>query len=173
MSELESPPPVDGDNHKNSCNYSVDLSKQFLTYAAAGVAFLVASVLAAPSQVDWLSYTSFSSFGFSMAFGLLFVMSVVGHIAKTSNYDVYTPVLRAFSGLQIFAFVVGIVCLGIVVVRKSSASHQRPMPLSDSTLEITIGPKLLRHTIPLGSSIHIKVTAANEVDVTVQTPPKK
>jgi cytochrome bd-type quinol oxidase subunit 2 len=98
---------------KDSCQYAVDLVKQFLTLSAAGIAFVVGLVFAekpgklTPLSVGW----SLTLFGLSILFGWLCYMRVVGKINKDKSYDVFEGFMQLTSALQILLFCGGVLIL--------------------------------------------------------------
>lgn len=98
------------DRFKDSCSYSIEVAKQFLTYAASGIAFALALNYTASSPA--LKIIILGLFVFSLIFGLLYIMSLVAHINQSKNYDVYTGQLRFFSIAQILFIFAGIILLG-------------------------------------------------------------
>ena len=98
---------------KDSCQYAVDLVKQFLTLSAAGIAFVVGLVFAekpgklAPASVGW----SLTLFGLSILCGWLCFMRVVGKINKEKSYDIFEWFIQVTSVLQILLFCGGILVL--------------------------------------------------------------
>jgi len=91
---------------KDSCQYAVDLIKQFLTLSAAGIAFVVGLVFAekpgklAPASVGW----SLTLFGLSILCGWLCFMRVVGKINREKSYDTFEWFIQITSALQILLF---------------------------------------------------------------------
>jgi hypothetical protein len=105
--------PAVPDHHKDACSYGVDLAKQFLTLASAGIAFIVGLILSTPKMIPfgWLIIILLL-LAASMAFGLLFLMSVVGFIGRRAGYDVYTLRFRVLASVQIATFLLPIVLIG-------------------------------------------------------------
>jgi len=97
---------------KDACSFAVDLAKLFLTYAAAGLAFVL-GLATKENAVSIATYSSFASLALSMGMGLLFIMSVVGRVGRDSNYDVYSGTPRVLAALQILLFLVGVALLAL------------------------------------------------------------
>jgi len=147
-----------GDAHKASCQYGVDISKQFITLASAGIAFVAGLVVSRKVELTFAQTIGLFSFlGFSIAWGLLFLMGVIGHINKSDNYNVYTCSLRIMASLQILFFIVGVVILGhatIIIAKNKPPISPKPQT---SFLEIKIGDKEIKHHIFERSLIEIEM----------------
>lgn len=154
--------PCDENNHKDSCEYSVEIAKQFLTLAAGGVAFVVGLAISSSIDIPQTFYWVTGIFIFSIAFGLFFVMSVVAHINKNKNYNVYTPQLKIFAAVQILSFLTGIILLSYVVLwklknRQDVSKHEK------TSIEITVSDKKITYQVPKGTNIQLHVTPENDI----------
>jgi len=98
---------------KDSCQYAVDLVKQFLTLSAAGIAFVVGLVFAEkPGKLPPISVgLSLTLFGLSILCGWLCFMRVVGKINKEKSYDTFESFIQVMSALQILLFCGGVLVL--------------------------------------------------------------
>jgi hypothetical protein len=162
-------PPVDDNTHlKDSCNYSVETAKQFLTFGAGGLAFVAGLALSPSNALNGAYYWAFALFTASIVLGLLYIMNVVGHINQTKNYDVYTARLRWISGLQTLAVIGGVTCLAVVVFQ-GIQSRTPPAPES-GLLELTAGGRSVRYAVPSGSAVAVKVGQTGDVDLRVESP---
>jgi hypothetical protein len=104
------------DQHqKDSCSYAVEIAKQFLTLASAGLAFLVGLALSAQGPVSWLWYLCAALLLISIGAGLAFVMSVVAHVNQEKRYDVYTGMLKRYSLVQIGSFFGAVILLALIL----------------------------------------------------------
>jgi hypothetical protein len=159
------------EHFKNSCSYSVEVAKQFLTFGAGGIAFLVAMILTPPSSLTTWHYVAFGAFALSVLLGFLYIMGVVGHIAQNENYNVYSPALRTFCALQMVFFFAGILVLGYLVVGKVR-SAATAAPSAGSSIQITMGDKKVQYPIAASAAVHVTITTTN-IDLQVQPPPKK
>jgi hypothetical protein len=105
--------PDPADPLKESCDYAMDLTKQFLTLSAAGIAFVVGLVFAdrpakiCPCVVGW----TLSLFGASIAAGLAFQMRMIGKVHGKEGHDVFGGFTQAASFLQILLFAVAVALL--------------------------------------------------------------
>lgn len=113
---------------KDSCQFALDLIKQFLTLGAAGIAFVVGLVYAdkpgklPPGTVK----ISLILLGVSLLFGWLAFMAIVGKINRRKSYDVYEPSIQIFSVLQIVLFGAGVAVLFFPVFRTAQAQQIAP-----------------------------------------------
>jgi hypothetical protein len=122
---------------KDSCEYALDLIKQFLTLSAAGIAFVVGLVFAdkpcklTPLSVGW----SLTLFGLSIFCGWLCFMRVVGKINQEKSYNIFEPFAQVMSILQILLF-----CGGVLVLFSPTLHAVRiqgkPAALSKETVEV-------------------------------------
>jgi hypothetical protein len=96
-------------SNKDATKYSVEVSKQFLTLASAGVAFAVGLVFSDKHpELTGPLRTTVWLFSGSIASGLIYLMSVVGQIGKNENYDVYSSSLRFVALVQVVLFMAAI-----------------------------------------------------------------
>lgn len=172
MAPDATPPSACPDHLKDSCSYSVEVSKQFLTFAAGGVAFLVATALAPASRITPLFYWSFGAFVLSILFGLAYIMQVVGHINRDRNYDVYSGRLRACSALQLLTTLCGATLLGVVVFRLL------PERASDSAvvngvLEVKTATQHARYALPVGTTLSLKTNEKGEIECRAEPKPTR
>jgi len=142
----------------DSCKLSTEISKQFITLAAAGVAFLVGLSLSdADSPV--LFSVALASLAISVLFGLLFLMMVVGNVNKGKDFDVYALHLRIMATLQIMLFLVAFGCLGWFVVTKKLLTPIAPPP----TALMRVDASDVVRVLPAGASMRLEVSADGRV----------
>ena|SRR6202049_704573 len=169
--EIQSPPSPTSqsqDQHKDSCSYSVEVAKQFITLSSAGIAFIVGIALTASQSANWQYYTAIALLAGSMVAGLMYLMSVVGHIHAENNYDVYTAGLKTIAIFQILLFFLAILILAKIVYERSTvATHP-----AASSLEVDIAGKKVRYVIPSASSVTLTVKPNNEIQLALE-PTKK
>lgn len=166
------PPPSCSDHFRDSCSYSVEVSKQFLTFAAGGVAFLVATALTPTSRVSPLFYWSFGAFVLSLLLGLVYIMQVVGHINLDKNYDVYSRRLRVCSALQLVTTVTGAVLLGVVVFRMLPA-REGDASLASGVLEVKTASQQARYALPAGATLSLKTNEKGEIECRAELKPAR
>ncbi|MBM4040724.1 MAG: hypothetical protein FJ290_19645 [Planctomycetes bacterium] len=93
-------------------------------------------------------------------------MSVVGHIQKDTNYNVYTPQLRILGLLQIVVFLVGLVLLAFITL-SDLATAPKPAQKTTADLEIKIKDKEIRQVIGHGDTVKLTVSEQGAVDLQV------
>lgn len=100
----------DSEHLKKACEYAIDLIKQFLTLAAAGIAFVVGLVFS--DQADLLKsgpvQWSLILFALSLLCGWTCYMNIIGRISKKSDYDIYHGFAQTMSIMQIILFAAAI-----------------------------------------------------------------
>jgi len=112
---------VTGDCEKKAAELGFDLTKQFLTLAFAGIAFVVGLSFNTPGAVSALMlWLVIGAFGASVLLGLLFLMRGVSLLSIEKSYDIYAPSLRVLAVFQIILMLVGTVFLGTILKRHSS-----------------------------------------------------
>ena len=103
-------------NQKDACQYSIEISKQFITLSTAGAAFSTTVLLSNIHNVPEVPLrSSLVLFAISILLGLLFLMKLMGEIRLNNNYDVYLTSLRWLAVLQMILFLVGIVVVAFSV----------------------------------------------------------
>ncbi|HUJ95247.1 MAG TPA: hypothetical protein VLW84_08295 [Terriglobales bacterium] len=109
------------DCEKKAAELGFDLTKQFLTLAFAGIAFVVGLSFNTPGTVSALMlWLVMSAFGGSVVLGLLFLMRGVSLLSIKKSYDIYAPSLRALAIFQIILMLIGTACLGAILKAHSS-----------------------------------------------------
>jgi hypothetical protein len=104
------------DCEKKAAELGFDLTKQFLTLAFAGIAFVVGLSFNTPGAVSSLMlWLVIGVFGGSVILGLLFLMRGVNLLSIQKSYDIYAPSLRYLAGFQIGLTVIGTVFLGVLL----------------------------------------------------------
>ncbi len=159
------------DGHKDSCNYAVDLSKQFVTIASGGLAFAITLALAYPMSFGyWHLLSTILLFGVSIGFGLAFLMTVVGHINKLNNYDVYTPCPRLMILCQMLLLAGAIILIAVGTLRCVRSSHE---PHSDESANLTIvaGSSRLEQRIEPTAKLKVLVSDSNGINITKEPRP--
>lgn len=105
---------------KKAAELGFDLTKQFLTLAFAGIAFVVGLSFNTPGSVSSVMFWAvIAVFGLSAVLGLFFLMHGVNLLSVQKTYDIYASSLRFLAGLQI-VFMVG----GTVLLFPILAAHQ-------------------------------------------------
>lgn len=159
------------DGHKDSCNYGVDLSKQFVTIATGGLAFAITLALAYPTDFGyWHLLWTVLLFGVSIVFGIAFLMTVVGHINKLDNYDVYTICPRLMILLQMILLGGGILLIAIGTLRCVGSDHEAHKD-TGVNLVITAGKNRLEQWVEPSAKLRVLVTDSNGIEVTKEPKP--
>lgn len=101
---------------KKAAELGFDLTKQFLTLAFAGIAFIVGLSFNTPGSVSSLMlWLVIAAFGGSVVLGLLFLMRGVSLLSIQKSYDIYAPSLRGLAIFQIILMLIGTVFLGTIL----------------------------------------------------------
>jgi hypothetical protein len=117
------PPPLTDDFAKKAADTSLDLAKQFLTLAFAGIAFAVGLSFNTPGAVTTrVLWWVIGSFGASAALGLVFLMHFVSLVGVSRSYNIYGRFPRLLSILQIVLMIFGAVLLVAIIRRHSVAA---------------------------------------------------
>jgi hypothetical protein len=142
------------DCEKKAADLSFDLTKQFLTLAFGGIAFVVGLSFSTPGAISALMlWLVVGTFGVSAALGILFLMNGVNRLGIQKSFDVYASSLRFLAILQIVTMLLGTVFLGLILKNhgikptdhsrtvevKTDAAHSVTYPLDpdkDITIEI-------------------------------------
>jgi hypothetical protein len=142
------------DCRKKATELGFDLTKQFLTLAFAGIAFVVGLSFNTPDSVSSLMlWLVVGTFGASVVLGLLFLIHGVSLLGdQTTAFDIYTLSLRVLSGLQIGLMVVGTIMLLSVLRMRPSKNDL----LTGSSVEIKVGPQQSMH-YPIDSKKHLTI----------------
>lgn len=110
---------------KKAVEVGFDLTKQFLTLAFAGIAFVVGLSFNTPGTISelmlWLVVGVFAA---SVILGLLFLMRGVSLLSVEKSYDIYAPSLRGLAICQIVLTLIGTIFLGTIL--KSHRSRTAP-----------------------------------------------
>ena len=152
---------------KDGCNYSLDLSKQFITFAAGGLAFVVGLATAEASRPSlWLTLPALISFAASMLAGLVFHMKVTGNVATERNYDAFDPALTLLAKIQMLLFAFGVLILGVITVMNSMGSAGKDSKKDLLRIESSQGAINIPLTEPV--AIHLEIGTNREVNVSVK-----
>ena len=100
-------------NHEEeAAKLGFDLTKQFITLALGGIAFVVGLSFSTPTAVSSiLLWSTVGVFALSAIFGLFFLMHGVNILSIDKSYDIYATSLRVLAALQILLVLVGVVLL--------------------------------------------------------------
>ena len=112
---------------KEAATLCCELTKQFLTLAFAGIAFVVGLFTSNPGEVS-RTYLLWSIWLFvgSAICGFLLLMRGIQRLNEEKSFDFVIPSIRWMSGLQIISFAVGLsVLIPIVYARPAEAAAVR------------------------------------------------
>lgn len=124
------------DHQKEAAKLGFDLTKQFLTLAFAGIAFVVGMAASQPNAISTaLIWWAIGLFAASAMFGLLLLMRWVNRLNEEKSFDVYAISLRVFSSLQIVCVAVGVALLCPMVGKQPAIGPTMP----GSSIDIKLG----------------------------------
>ena len=126
------------ENHEQeAAKLGFDVTKQFITLAIGGIAFVVGLSLSTPTAISSvLLWFIVIVFGLSAVFGLVFLMHGVNVLSVRKSYDIYATSLRVLAGLQIILVLVGVVLIcPILYHRPAGATLKKP-----TSIEIHLAP---------------------------------
>jgi hypothetical protein len=119
---------------KKAAELGFDLTKQFLTLAFAGIAFVVGLSFNAPGSISSLMlWLVIVAFGGSALLGLLFLMRGVNLLSVQKSYDIYASSVRGLSIFQIILMLIGTVFLVTILkerpLKVASVAHSMEIKL--------------------------------------------
>lgn len=128
------------DNHEEeAAKLGFDLTKQFITIAIGGVAFVVGLSQSSPTAISFVMLVAtVGVFGFSAVFGLIFLMRGVNRLSVEKSYDVYSTSLRILAALQITFVLIGVVLLCPTLFYRSPLNTTGP---SANTIQVQLAPQ--------------------------------
>jgi hypothetical protein len=119
---------------KKAAELGFDLTKQFLTLAFAGIAFVAGLSFSTPGAVSNLMlWLVIGAFGVSAILGLLFLMRGVGLLSIKKSYDIYASSLRVLAVLQILLMLIGTAFLVLIL-----KGHSINSTVSQNNIEIKL-----------------------------------
>jgi hypothetical protein len=138
---------------KKAAELAFDLTKQFLTLAFAGIAFVVGLWFNTPGTVpSVLLWCVIASFGLSTVLGLGFLMHGVNLLSIQNTYDIYASSLRVLAVFQIFLVLLGSVFLVMILGGHKTASKAAAL-----SIEIKTGQQTITYPIDPNRSITIEI----------------
>jgi hypothetical protein len=125
------------DCQKKAADLGFDLTKQFLTLAFGGIAFIVGLSFNTPGAISsFMLWGVVGTFAVSAALGLCFLMHGVSLLHVHNSYDIYASSLRILAVAQIVLVLLGV---GLLVPVLSARSAKKPR-LSGNSIEIRADP---------------------------------
>ena len=146
------------DCQKKAAELGFDLTKQFLTLAFAGIAFVVGLSFSSPDVVSSLMlWLVVGTFGLSAVLGLLFLMHGVNLLGIQKTYDIYASSLRILATIQIVLMLIGTVMLVPILNGRPNKKNTS----GGSAVEIKIGPQQsMRYPIDPNKNLTIEFDGA-------------
>lgn len=133
------------DNHQEeAAKLGFDLTKQFITLAVGGIAFVVGLSYSAPTAISsLLLWGTIAVFGSSAFLGLFFLMHGVNTLSEKKSYDIYATSLRLLAASQIVLVLVGVALLCPILywrpaTKEASDSKQIQIKLPDQSVSYPI-----------------------------------
>jgi hypothetical protein len=116
----------DTSEFKDSCECARELIKQFLTFSAAGIAFVLGVAYAGKPSGFSVCYVALSIglLAASIICGLISFMCIVGNTKTEKNYDIDEPSVKWLTIFQIFLFCGGVLTLFFPTLQTASA-HEK------------------------------------------------
>jgi hypothetical protein len=156
---------TESNKQRDSLIFSFEYSRQLLTLAIGGIGFLIGlhystNITLASTTLFWLALITF---GLSTIFGLLVFMRGTGIVYGSNSYDVYEPVLRTFSLLQILMLVLGVTLLCVQLktpTTKTSSYEMIQIKVNDHTMNYPLRPNEA-YNIEINNG-HLKFTTVNK-----------
>jgi len=141
------------DCEKKAAELGFDLTKQFITLALAGIAFVVGLSFNSPGTVPaLLLWPTVGVFGLSTVLGLLFLMRGVNQLSIQKSYDIYASSLTVLAGSQIVLVLIGVALLIPILQMRPIRSG------SLTTMEIRFGPeRSVVYPISPGMSVTVEM----------------
>lgn len=142
---------------KKAAELGFDLTKQFLSLAFAGIAFVVGLLFSSPgsmsSVVFWFVVVAF---GASAFLGLAFLMHGVNLLSVKKSYDIYASSLRFLATFQIVAMLIGTGLL-VYLLRRQTMKNAGS---TTSAIEIQLGnQQTVRY--PMGTNKNYTIEMEN------------
>lgn len=125
---MDDPKPPSHNCEQEAAKLSFDVTKQFLTLAIGGIAFVVGVSFSSPNAISsFLLWFTIVVFGLSAAFGLFFLLHGVNTLSVQKSYDIYATSLRWLAGLQIVLVLFGVVLLVPILLQRRSPPTVKPV----------------------------------------------
>jgi hypothetical protein len=124
------------DCQKKAAELGFDLTKQFLTLAFAGIAFVVGLSFNTPGSVtSFMLWSVIGTFGLSAVLGLFFLMHGVNLLSVQKTYDIYASSLRFLAAFQILLMLAGTLLL-VPILKARPSTKNAP---TTNNIEIKVG----------------------------------
>lgn len=133
------------ENHQEeAAKLGFDLTKQFITLAVGGIAFVVGLSYSAPTAISsFLLWGTIGVFGCSALLGLFFLMHGVNTLSEKKSYDIYATSFRLLAASQIVLVLLGVALLcpilyGRPATKDTAESKQIQIKLQDQMLSYPV-----------------------------------
>ena len=132
-------------------DFAVDLVKLFITFATAGIAFLVGGAFSAKLALpSWLLIACLLLLTASVVCGIFFFMVAVSGI-EAGTFIVTAPGPSKIAALQFFLFFFAAILLGLEAIARAGA----PLASPATTMQIDIHASAGRWTVDTASGIAV------------------
>jgi hypothetical protein len=158
-------------HHKDACAYSVEIAKQFITMASAGIAFVVGVAIAAEGRYRGWFIAALVLLGLSLFIGIGYIMNIVGAIHVGNDYDVYSPRLRWVATIQMLLFLFALVVLGKLVLYSVKSDVPAVPAGVTTTIDIVANGRTTKYELPAGRTV--VVTSKPNGEITLAVAPSK
>ncbi len=147
------------EHQQKAAELGFDVTKQFLTLALSGIAFVVGLSFSSPNVVSTiLLWSTVGMFGGSAVLGLLFLMRGVNILSVHSSYDIYATSLRWLSGAQILLVLVGVSLLVPILYHRADGA----LGGTDArVIEIKVGEQSVRYPVESDKNYTIELDGSN------------
>ena len=126
------------DHEQEAAKLGFDLTKQFITLAIGGIAFVVGLSFSTPTAVSSiLLWSTVAVFALSAILGLFFLMHGVNILSVQKSYDIYATSLRFLAALQIILVLVGVVLLCPILYHRPPAAAAK----AANSIQIQLAPQ--------------------------------
>lgn len=127
---------------KDACEYTIDLSKQFVTFSVGGLAIAAGFVSGDHGLPIGGVVALMALLVFSVTCGLLLHMSVVGQISQDNDYDVYRARVRGLALMQVVAFALGAgyLCWTLTASRPSAREDRLIVEFNEQRVVANVKP---------------------------------
>jgi hypothetical protein len=143
------------DHEQEAAKLGFDVTKQFITLAIGGIAFVVGLSFSTPTAISSiLLWSAVVVFAISAVFGLLFLMHGVNTLSIQKSYNVNATSLRFLAGLQIILVLVGIVLLAPILYHRPVAAKSN----NANSIRIELAPhQSLSYPVEPGKDYTIEI----------------
>jgi len=148
-------PELPHEHEQEAAKLAFDITKQFITIAIGGIAFVVGLYSSSPTAVSsFLLWTTVVVFGLSALFGLVFLMHGVSLLSIDKSYDVYATGLRFLSIFQIVLVFLGVILFFPILYKRPTS----PLPSENGEIRIQLSPQQsISYPVPVDKNYVIEI----------------